>query len=78
MRPLDRFTSLKIKLGVVIVAAVAVTVAVVIVGTWAGLPLIVCGLIAGLVSLGMIQLLARGMTSPLRDHGLGHPSHGAR
>ena len=67
MRPLDRFTSLKIKLGVVIVAAVAVTVAVVIVGTWAGLPLIVCGLIAGLLSLGMIQLLARGMTSPLRD-----------
>lgn len=67
MRPLDRFTSLKIKLGVVIVAAVAVTVAAVMVGTWAGLPLIVCGLIAGLLSLGMIQLLARGMTSPLRD-----------
>jgi signal transduction histidine kinase len=67
MRPLDRFPSLKIKLGVVIVAAVAVTVAAVMVGTWAGLPLIVCGLIAGLLSLGMIQLLARGMTSPLRD-----------
>ncbi|MGH2750729.1 MAG: sensor histidine kinase [Actinomycetota bacterium] len=67
MRPLDRFGSLKIKLGIVIVAAVAVTVFVVIVGTWFGLPLIVCGAVAGLLSLGMIQLLARGMTSPLRD-----------
>ena len=66
-RPLDRFGSLKIKLGIVIVAAVGVTVLVVIVGAWAGLPLIVCGVIAGLLSLGMIQLLARGMTSPLRD-----------
>ena len=66
-RPLDRFGSLKIKLGIVIVAAVGVTVLVVIVGSWAGLPLIVCGVIAGLLSLGMIQLLARGMTSPLRD-----------
>ena len=66
-RPLDRFGSLKVKLGIVIVAAVGVTVLVVLGGTWVGLPLIVCGVIAGLVSLGMIQLLARGMTSPLRD-----------
>ena len=66
-RPLDRFGSLKIKLGIVIVAAVGVTVLVVIVGAWVGLPLLVCGVIAGLLSLGMIQLLARGMTSPLRD-----------
>jgi signal transduction histidine kinase len=66
-RPLDRFGSLKIKLGIVIVAAVGVTVLVVLVGAWVGLPLLVCGVIAGLLSLGMIQLLARGMTSPLRD-----------
>jgi signal transduction histidine kinase len=66
-RPLDRFSSLKIKLGIVIVAAVGVTVLVVIGGTFVGLPLLVCGVIAGLLSLGMIQLLARGMTSPLRD-----------
>jgi signal transduction histidine kinase len=66
-RPLDRFGSLKIKLGIVIVAAVGVTVLVVLGGTWLGLPLVVCGIIAGLLSLGMIQLLARGMTSPLRD-----------
>jgi signal transduction histidine kinase len=66
-RPLDRFGSLKIKLGIVIVAAVGVTVLVVIAGAWVGLPLLVSGVIAGLLSIGMIQLLARGMTSPLRD-----------
>ncbi|CAN5565670.1 HAMP domain-containing sensor histidine kinase [soil metagenome] len=66
-RPLDRFGSIKVKLGIVIVAAVGVTVLVVIVGAWVGLPLVICGVIAGLLSLGMIQLLARGMTSPLRD-----------
>ena len=66
-RPLDRFGSLKVKLGIVIVAAVGVTVLVVIAGAWIGLPLVVCGIIAGMLSLGMIQLLARGMTSPLRD-----------
>jgi signal transduction histidine kinase len=66
-RPLDRFGSIKIKLGIVIVAAVGVTVLVVLAGEWMGLPLIVSGIIAGLLSLGMIQVLARGMTSPLRD-----------
>lgn len=67
MRPLDRFTSLKLKLGAVIVAATATTVAVVGLGVRAGLPLIACGVLAGLLSLAMIQLLARGMTSPLRE-----------
>jgi signal transduction histidine kinase len=66
-RPLDRFGSIKIKLGIVIVAAVGVTVLVVLAGAWMGLPLIASGVIAGLLSLGMIQVLARGMTSPLRD-----------
>jgi signal transduction histidine kinase len=67
MRPLDRFTSLKVKLGVVIVAAVGVTVLVVVAGVWLGLPLLVSGTVAGLLSLAMIQVLARGMTSPLRE-----------
>ncbi|MGH2735046.1 MAG: sensor histidine kinase [Actinomycetota bacterium] len=67
MRPLDRFGSIKLKLGAVIVAAVAVTVAVVAIGVGAGLPLWACAGTAGILSLAMIQLLARGMTSPLRD-----------
>ncbi len=67
MRPLDRFTSLKTKLGIVIVAAVFVTVATIILGVRAGLPLYLCGIAAAVLSLGMVQLLARGMTSPLRQ-----------
>ncbi|MDQ3982669.1 MAG: ATP-binding protein [Actinomycetota bacterium] len=55
------------KLGVVIVAAVFVTVVTIIVGVRAGVPLRVCGLAAAVISLGMVQLLARGMTSPLRQ-----------
>ncbi len=67
MRPLDRLGSLKIKLGVLVAAAV--TFAVVL--TWMGLqvrlgptrtfPLVI------VLSLVFTQLLARGMTSPLRE-----------
>lgn len=67
MRPLDRFGSIKLKLGAVIVAAVAVTIAVVALGVRAGFPLWMCAVAAGIVSLAMIQVLARGMTSPLRE-----------
>jgi signal transduction histidine kinase len=67
VRPLDRFSSIKTKLGIVIVAAVFVTVVTIIVGVRAGVPLRVCGVVAAVFSLGMVQLLARGMTSPLRQ-----------
>jgi signal transduction histidine kinase len=67
VRPLDRLRSIKAKLGVVIVAAVAVTVLVVVVGVWAGVSPLVSAAAAGFLSLGMVQLLARGMTSPLRE-----------
>ena len=67
MRPLDRLPSIKAKLGVVIVAGVAVTVLVVGAGTRADVSPFVSGLAAGSLSLVMVQLLARGMTSPLRE-----------
>ncbi|MGH2746915.1 MAG: ATP-binding protein [Actinomycetota bacterium] len=67
MRPLDRLPSIKLKLGIVIVAAVGVTVVVVVVGVEAGVPALALGGIAGLLALGMVQFLARGMTSPLRE-----------
>jgi signal transduction histidine kinase len=66
MRPLDPLSSIKMKLGVVIVAAVAVTVGVVAIGNRAGVPLLVLVIVAGLLSLAMVQFLAQGMTSPLR------------
>jgi signal transduction histidine kinase len=66
VRPLDPLSSIKMKLGVVIVAAVAVTVGVVAVGNRADVPLLVLAVVAGLLALAMVQFLAQGMTSPLR------------
>ena len=67
MRPLDRLSSIKAKLGAVIVAAVGVTIAVVALGVRAGIPLLLLGFVAGILALAMVQFLTRGMTSPLRD-----------
>jgi signal transduction histidine kinase len=67
VRPLDRLPSIKVKLGVVIVAGVAVTVLVVGGGTRAGISPVISALAAGGLSMVMVQLLARGMTSPLRE-----------
>jgi signal transduction histidine kinase len=67
VRPLDGLRSLKVKLGLVIVAAVVVTLAVneagVALGVWPPLR----AAIAGALALAMVQVLARGMTSPLRE-----------
>jgi hypothetical protein len=60
MRPLDFLGSIKLKLGVVIVAAVAVTVAVVWLGGQAGLPALLTGVVAVLLALALVQVLAHG------------------
>jgi signal transduction histidine kinase len=67
MRPLDPLSTIKMKLGVVIVAAVGVVVLVHMVGVRADIPLLLVGVVAGALALGMVQILARGMTSPLRE-----------
>jgi signal transduction histidine kinase len=67
MRPLDRLSSIKIKLGVVIVAAVAMTIIVNEIGFRVSWPLWLRAATAGALSLAMVQFLARGMTSPLRE-----------
>jgi signal transduction histidine kinase len=67
VRPLDPLRSIKLKLGVVIVAAVAVSSVVSTVGFRYGWPLWVRPLVAAAIGLAMVQLLARGMTSPLRE-----------
>jgi signal transduction histidine kinase len=66
-RPLDKFPSIKLKLGFVIAAAVAATVFVFWVGIKLGLWPSVSGVIAGLVALALVYFLSRGMTSPLRE-----------
>jgi signal transduction histidine kinase len=67
VRPLDALPSVKVRFGIVIVAAVGVTIAVVVLGVRAGFPLPLCGLAAAVLALGMVQFLARGLTSPLRQ-----------
>jgi signal transduction histidine kinase len=67
MRPLDRLSSIKVKLGVVIVATVAGTVLVLALGQDVGLELWLRIVLAAALGLAMVQFLARGMTSPLRE-----------
>ena len=68
MRPLQSLTSLKLKLGIVIVVAACITAAATIVAVrWLGLPSAV-GAAAGVAfALACVQVLARGTTRPLRE-----------
>jgi len=66
-RPLEGLPTLKLKISVIILAAVAVTVGVFFVGLKVGLWPSIAGLLAGLVALGVVWILARGLTSPLRE-----------
>jgi signal transduction histidine kinase len=65
--PLDDVPSIKLKLGVIIIAAVAVTVFVfwllIKLGVWPS----VSGVVAAIVAMAMVRFLSRGLTSPLRD-----------
>ena len=67
MRPLDPLSSIKVKLGVVILAAVAVTVVVEYVGLLLGVNPWLSTVGAAVLGLAMVQFLAHGMTSPLRE-----------
>ncbi len=67
MRPLDRFGSIKLKLGVLVSATVALTAVLATVATERGVsPWLTVPASVGL-ALALTQLLARGMTSPLRE-----------
>jgi signal transduction histidine kinase len=67
VRPLDRLPSIKVKLGVVIVATVVGTVLVLRIGARLDLTLPVRVLLATAIGLLFVQVLARGTTSPLRE-----------
>lgn len=66
MSPLARIRSLKLKLGIVIVLAILVTLLTMLIAAKLGLALRWGALVALVVSLASVQVLARGMTSPLR------------
>jgi signal transduction histidine kinase len=65
--PLQRLSSLKVKLSVVIVAAVVVTLAVNEIGLRLNFVAGFRATVSALIALLMVQVLARGMTSPLRS-----------
>lgn len=67
MSPLQSLSSLKLKLGIVIVAAVWITGVVTIAGARLGLPPVLATAAGILLALGCVQLLARGTTKPLRE-----------
>jgi signal transduction histidine kinase len=67
VRPLDNLASIKLKLGLVIVAAVATTLVVNELGLRWNLKPGFRALVAAGLALAMVQVLARGMTSPLRE-----------
>jgi signal transduction histidine kinase len=67
VRPLDFLSSIKLKLGVVIVAAVLLTVVVLLVGELAGVSPLVTAPLAVALALALVRVLAHGMTYPLRE-----------
>ena len=67
MRPLDRIRSIKVKFGVVILLAVAMTLLVNEVGLALDVQPVSRWALAALLSLAMVQVVAHGMTSPLRE-----------
>jgi len=67
LNPLSRIRSIKLKLSTVIVAAVVVTLAVNEIGLALNFRAGFRAGVAAVIALGMVQLLARGMTSPLRS-----------
>ena len=67
MRPLDRLGPIKVKLGVVIVVGVLVSDVAALVAVRWGIPLVPAALLAAALALVLVQLLASGMTAPLRE-----------
>jgi len=65
--PLQRLRSIKVKFSVVIVAAVAVTLAVNEIGIVLNFAPVFRAGVAAIIALAMVQLMSRGMTSPLRS-----------
>ncbi len=66
-RPLDFVTSLKGKLGIVIVATVLGSIWVLAIGRYLGFPLFPRLVSTAIIGLAVAQFLARGMISPLRE-----------
>lgn len=67
MRPLDRVRSIKLKLSLVTVAAVAISTLVSTIGFRTGIPILLRPFISAAIALLLVYPFARGITSPLRE-----------
>lgn len=67
IRPLSRFSSIKLRIGALVIVAIAVTVAVFYVGVHSGFWPSVSGILAGAIALVMVRFLAHGITTPLTE-----------
>ena len=65
--PLDPITSIKVKLGALVAATVTVAALLATLGAEGGVPALLSVPVAVVLALGVTQLLAVGMTSPLRQ-----------
>lgn len=65
--PLEHVSSIKLKIGMVIFGAVAMTVVVFWAGIRIGLWPSIAGILAAAAALVMVKVVSRGMTSPLRE-----------
>ena len=65
--PLRRVPSIKAKIGLLIVLAIGTAVAMSIVGYRLGWPIWLRPIVACVISLGIVEFLAHGLTSPLRE-----------
>jgi signal transduction histidine kinase len=66
-RPLDRVPSIKLKLSILIVAAIGITVGLQVIGWSFGISTRITLVPSVLIALGLVHILARGITAPLRD-----------
>ncbi|HEX2087751.1 MAG TPA: ATP-binding protein [Solirubrobacteraceae bacterium] len=66
-----RLGSIKVKLGLVIVAGVFASDVAALVAVKAGLPLVPSALLAAALALAIVQVVARGLTRPLREMAAG-------
>ncbi len=66
-RPLDRIQSIKLKLSILILAGIGITMTSLTVSFWLNVRTRYGLVISVVVALALVQILARGITSPLRE-----------
>ncbi|HSK61137.1 MAG TPA: HAMP domain-containing protein, partial [Actinomycetospora sp.] len=67
LRALDPVRSVKVKLGLLVAASVVLASVIATIGAAGGVPVVLSIPVTVAVALGVTQLLAVGMTSPLRE-----------